>query len=88
MMKVFVTKYALTTGILVIEARRVEAVPHMVEDIRQRFPTYYHKPHWHETWEEAQYQAERMQAKAIIAARKKLSKLERMTFTEIRQNGK
>jgi len=78
-MKVWVTKYALTKGILEVE------VDSPVEDERMvrasgGWTTYYHKPDWHMTKAEAVARAEEMRTKKLASLRKQAAKLEKLRF--------
>lgn len=77
-MKVYVTKYALTQGIFVIECKEVDTKT--VQDLDSRFPQFFYKPHWHMTREGAIRQAEKMRQKRIESLQKQLAYLETLTF--------
>jgi len=85
-MKVYITKYALTEGI--IELQDVESpkeFPTMIVDRRKEAGGWhsYHKPHWHENEREAIARAEEMRVAKIRSLRKQLSKLEKMKFEAV-----
>ena len=79
----WVTKYALTTGIDMVEAE-------WCNDLRESMSSYgaeggrmgltAHGKDWHRTPEAAIARAEEMRAAKIAAMRKQLTKLERMVF--------
>lgn len=74
---VWITKYALTKGIYEKEVQETNfkdmvSVPNSIES--------FHKPHWHESKEEALKQAETMRAKRIISLKKEVRKLEDLKF--------
>jgi hypothetical protein len=76
-MKVWVTRYALTKGILEVESS--------VEDGRMvrttdSWAAYCHKPDWHMTKAEAVERAEEMRKRKPEALRKQVVKLEGMRF--------
>lgn len=71
-MKVWVTKYALTEGVFVIEANQSDFAPTMIYTDRG----YFHKPHWHETRDEAQARAAVMADKKMKSLWKQINKLE------------
>jgi hypothetical protein len=80
-MKVYITKYALTRGI--IDEKEVEIcknIPNMVECREAFFHDYFHKPDWHETKEEAIKRAELMKNKKIESLKKQIQKLEKIKF--------
>jgi len=81
-MKVFITKYALTTGIYEAEARRVEGHADMLEipAAPGAMSQYIHGLDWHITHESALMKAEAMRRKKIASLRKQLSELEEMKF--------
>ena len=74
-MVVYITKYALTRGIIEKEVTMIR--PTMV---RADNYNYYHKPYWHETKEEAIKHAEEMRVKAIASTKKRLEALEKLSF--------
>ncbi len=77
-MKIWVTKYALTTGIFSADAEvnsGVAIVPMF------RVPTqYFHGNDWHETPEAALARAEEMRKKRIIALNRNIAKLQNLEF--------
>ena len=81
----YITKFALTTGIIRLEVRVCsDTSPDMVE--YQGTPgslgEYYHGEgsDWHRTWESALARAESMRQAKIKALRKQLAKIEAMEF--------
>jgi hypothetical protein len=85
-MRVWITKYALTEGIIETEARRCEGQGirpgQMIELESTRYEpcgAYYHRPEWHETRRGAVERAEQMRQKKIASLRKQLAKLEAKT---------
>lgn len=79
-MKAWITKYALTSGIIQIEGEITENG--LLYDIHTSFPTYYHGEgnEWHRTKESAIAKAEEMRQKKIESLKKQIKKLETMTF--------
>ena len=83
-MKVWITKYALTEGILEGEAKD-NADSDMVSLLRTGhwlnvpFPTF-HGSDWHRTEAEAVAHANKMVAKKIASLKKSLAKFEKMKF--------
>jgi len=78
-MKVFVTKYALSSG---IEEKEVEAdarFPEMVS-VPDQWDEIYHKPDWHLTKEAAAAHAEELRVKKIASLQKSIGKLEKLKF--------
>lgn len=76
-MKVYITKYALTKGILEEEGEHSSNFPSMVA---VRKYSYYHKPDWHLTKEEAIHRAKEMKAKKLNSLKKQLNRIENLTF--------
>ena len=77
-MKVFITKYALTQGILKREVNAC-APATMVRDAIN-LGTFYHGSEWHTTWYAAYAKAEDMRQKKIISLQKQISKLGKLEF--------
>jgi hypothetical protein len=77
-MKVFISKYAITDGII-----EREVVPGSSEDV-VRSPGHFHvtfkKPDWHLTYEEAAAQAEIEKQKRIASLEKQLTRLKHLKF--------
>lgn len=82
MITVWITKYALTQGILKMDAEICEGpgLKGTMIQTKSRFPTYFHKPFWHTTPEEAVNHARLLQEKAAKSLAKKLVKLTKMRF--------
>ena len=80
MMKVWITKYALTSGIKEIECEDCENGA--VKEIENPLPTFYHGEgkEWHRTKESAIQKAEEMRQKKIASLKKQIEKLEEMRF--------
>lgn len=78
-MKVWITKYAISSGILEKEARENENFPGM---ITTDDGSYFHGEgkDWTRTKEEAIAIAEKMKAKKIESLKKQIKKLENMKF--------
>jgi len=81
---VWITKYALTSGIF--EADVDEPSDEWPDSIDVRgdgvsvFTAWYHKPHWHTSAEAANARAEEMRQAKIASHRKAIAKLEKMRF--------
>lgn len=77
-MKVWITKYALTSGIVEIEGEITESGS--LYDMRSSLPMYYHGEgkEWHRTKESAIKKAEEMRQKKIESLKKQIKKLEEM----------
>lgn len=80
-MKVYITKYALTTGII---EREVEVANHCSTMVsfknEHNYFESYHKPDWFETKVEAITRAELMKTKKIESLKKQIKKLEKLQF--------
>ena len=77
-MKAYITKYALTKGIIEKEVSVLSL--HMVRVTDNPYEEYYHGSEWHETLDQARTTACRMRDEKIASMRKKLAKLEKMIF--------
>jgi hypothetical protein len=82
MMKAWVTKYALTTGILEMEGEVSETSPGMFSPTRESgtYQTFYHKPFWHESAAAAVEHAEKLRAAKLKSLEKASSKLKSLRF--------
>lgn len=76
-MKVWITKYALTTGIRKTEAR-VSTVSEKMVVVGGS--VCHHKPDWHKTFQDANERAEEMRTRKIASLRKQIAKLESLSF--------
>lgn len=83
-MKVWITKYALSSGIMEADAEvcdvgdgRMIRVPKKAGEYADN---YFHKPHWHETREEAVQKAESMRVSKISSMKKSIEKIEKLKF--------
>lgn len=81
-MKVYITKYALTHGIDEYDDAIVctDINVKMISVQKKGYKYHFHKPHWHETKEEAIAQAEKMRQKKIASLKKQIVKLENLKF--------
>lgn len=79
-MKVWITKYALTKGVLEKEVNICG--DGMVKEADNRFPVYYHGDgkERHKTKESAFAKAKEMRQKKIAFLRKQIEKLEKLRF--------
>ncbi len=81
MLKVWITKYALTSGVKEIEGEIVEDTPTMLSVKENGYLVYYHKPHWHVSKEEASSQVLTMilaKEKSLQATMAKLKSLKEL----------
>lgn len=80
-MKVYVTKFALTKGILEKEVSISSTSENMVvEIINEVYYSYYHKPYWYEDKAEAIKFAEEMKVRKIESLKKSILRLEKLKF--------
>lgn len=79
-MKVYITKYALTRGIIEADARLCEAGGGSMVMVRPG--EYYHNDNWHQTRAEAEAVAESMRVAKLEALQKQVAKLTKKTFKE------
>lgn len=77
-MKVYITKYALTTGIIEKEVT-VDSLT-MVTVKTERWQTSFHKPFWHETKEEAIKHCEELRIKKLQSLDKQIKKISKLKF--------
>ena len=78
--KVWITKYALTSGIKELEVEYSADFPDMV--MGKAWNDYYHGEgrEWHRTYESAVARAEKMRLKKIESLKRQLVKYEKMRF--------
>lgn len=74
----FVTKYALTRGIVEISSRL--RVGSDLITTNEKYPQYLHKGDWFSTEEEAKVDAENRRKKKIVSLKKQIEKLEKLKF--------
>jgi len=81
-MNVWITKYALTKGILEIEAELCDS-PGMIKDQNNGWNSYYHGEgkDWHKSKEAAIERAEYMRQNKLKSIRTKINKLQKLTFS-------
>lgn len=79
-MRAYITKYALTQGILEKEGEVSENMLQVPPSSAKHFSQYFHGKDWHKTIEEAKARAEEMRLKKIESLKKKLQALEDMSF--------
>lgn len=76
-MKVFITKYALTKGVL-----EEEVIDCGDGSVRNQFYVYFHGEgkEWHKSKESAEKKAEEMRQNKIASLKKQIEKLEKIRF--------
>lgn len=83
-MKVWVTKWAVSQGIFLVEAKETDW-PDTIEvlpSVKGSLSYYLKKPYWYLTQADAIEHGTKMVSKAIVALRKKLNKLEGAFWTK------
>jgi len=79
---VFITKYALTSGITQVEAEICSDISEkMISTVENGYTHCYHKPHWHTTKEEANAQVRKMIEEKIKSLKKSLAKMQALQKT-------
>lgn len=79
-MRVWITKYALTSGIEQKEVDHSSYGDSTVRGMGGRGPIFYRRGEWHESLDSAQRKAEQMREKRIAALEKQLAKLRALAF--------
>ena len=83
MVHVWITKYALTSGIVECDAETcLSTCPDgkMIQRLDTTYREMYHKPNWHETKEAAIAKAEDMRKKKIASLKKAIAAMEALKF--------
>jgi hypothetical protein len=83
-MKVWITKYALTSGIFEVDAETCTSPSLIAVRKPGELTAYFHNNDWHKSKEDAIARAEEMRAKKIASLRKSIAKLEAMSFDSVR----
>ena len=71
--KAWITQYALTQGVFIVE-NAAQSVRNPATILVKHF-TFYDKPHWHETEEEAHYRVEELLRKKLRSLNKQFDRL-------------
>lgn len=80
-MKVWITKYALTSGILEADDATVaQAAPGMISVPSLGLHAHFHRDEWHTVRENAVLKAEQMRTSKLASLRKQIAKLESIQF--------
>ncbi len=77
--EIYVTKYALSDGILCRKARYT-GLAEMMMDVENKQSYHGKGKDWHETFEDAKIKAEQMRERKIASLKKSILKLEKMEF--------
>lgn len=75
----YVTRYALSSGILKTEAVQSSSFPEMISDTKNRGRNYHGKD-WHRTPEAAIVRADEMRKAKIASLEKSITKLRKLKF--------
>ena len=86
LMDVYVTKYALTSGIFKCEVKLLKE--DMVRLSKDRYAQFFYGDEWQPTWESALRRAEEMREKKLVSLRKQIQKLEGKDFREMEDKTK
>lgn len=81
-MKVWITKYALTSGIMEVEAEFCASMSTMVvyRAAGEEFDQFAHGNDWHTAIESAKFKAKQMRQAKIASLKKQIAKLEKLEF--------
>jgi len=80
-MTIFVSKYALSSGIHRFDNAEESQTPTMVKVRLERGSLdFFHNDEWHTSEEDAKQRAEAMRIKKITSLRKQIAKLEKLSF--------
>lgn len=79
-MKVWITKYALSAGIIESEADELGQNSIRSLDAAHKYSPYFHRPHWWPTKESAILRAEQMRNAKIKSMEKQIEKLKKLKF--------
>ena len=78
---VYVTKYALTQGILTFEnVERCDGTNPRMIAVRGRFPQYFHNDDWHTDLGAAMARAEKMRAAKLASIEKQAARIRKLKF--------
>lgn len=81
MITVWITKYALTTGIMTEQVEEPTThAPNMVCARAMGFSAYFHGKDWHRTKGGAVLRAEEMREAKLVSLRKQITKMEKLTW--------
>lgn len=91
-MKVWITKYALTRGILELDSETVEGFRVKGDSIyyfeQSGYPQGFHKGEWYENQQMAITKAEEMRQKKLASLKQQIEKLEKIVFEQPCIDGK
>ena len=78
----YVTKYALTTGVMAVRGKVSDTSPDMLGYIIDGWPftSYAHGKEWHDNFDDAIADCERRRKAKLESLKKQIDKLEKMEF--------
>jgi len=79
-MKVYVTKWCLTQGILELEVELSQKFPDMVSPVDRKWMASFHNGEWYETFDAAAGRADQARVRKITSLKKQIAKLGAMRF--------
>jgi hypothetical protein len=79
-MKIFITKFALTRGIIEVEGEFATTSPNVISYKTESYKTLLHKPYWYLTKEEAVVHAEALREKKITSLGNQMKKIRKIEF--------
>lgn len=81
-MKVWITKYALTKGIIELDDAEIcsNVNPTMIRVKRNGYLNYFHKDQWHDSFAAAQIDANKRVSKKLTSINKQLRKFSNLNF--------
>lgn len=74
----YITKYALTTGILEVQGDVFDEMPTMMRYRREGCTNYAHRNEWHDTLYDAMTRAEEMRHEKLVSLKKQIEKLTKL----------
>ena len=79
-MKVWITKYALTEGIIEMNCKATHDPKMIAGKWNGYYPTYVFTPHWHASKADANARAEQMRRDKLISLEKQIARLKALRF--------
>ena len=78
----YITKYALTQGIIKVNAEANEQYPEMISIHNSgSLMQHFHGNDWHETYEEALDRAEEMKTQKLLSLTKQIERIKKIKFS-------
>jgi len=79
MTKYYITKYALTSGVILVEGEKTSW-----DKVIRVKNTCYHRPDWHTSWDLAKIQIQKMKDAKIKSLIKQLDKLDKLNVDDLK----